>query len=477
MIINTKRSQTLLAFISVLLLSGCANSLFRAPASDTGSAEGQQNAKRLAGVTEERIDTTWIRRQSRDALDAQNLRSLVDYALEHNPEIQAARQQHLGALERVPQVTSLPDPKLTYRYFFEEVETRVGPQEHAIGISQTLPWFGKLRLQGVAATDSARAAAERVASVRNTVIAEVASAWYELYYLGQSIEIVQGNRDLVLHLERVARARYGTGGATHSDVIRAQVELGNIENRLASLKDRRAPLFARLNSALNRPTTESLALPKTLDSEAVGFSDDELLEKVALNNPALRATGFDIAAARSLRERAKKNYLPDFTVGVDYIATGEARNAGVNGSGDNALSGMVGITLPIWRSKYDAGVKEADAAIRQQQYKRDQQLNAFHADTVTALFKLRDAERQIDLYKNTLLPKANESLAATQRSYSTGAAPFADLIDSQRMLLNFELSYARSITDHNQARTVLEKLTGQPLITNGEQQESTYEHQ
>ena len=138
---------------------------------------------------------------------------------------------------------------------------------------------------------------------------------------------------------------------------------------------------------------------------------------------------------------------------------------------------MVGITLPIWRSKYDAGVREADAAIRQQQYERDQQLNALHADTVTALFKLRDAERQMDLYKNTLLPKANESLAATQRSYSAGSAPFADLIDSQRVLLNFELSYARSITDHNQARTVLEKLTGQPLITNGEKQESTHEHQ
>jgi len=464
-----------LCIVSTLLLGGCANSNLKEPAA--GVAEHNKTAEAFWGVTEERIDTTWISRQSADELDAQNLRALVDYALKNNPEIHAARQQHLSALERVPQVTAWPDPKLTYRYFFEEVETRVGPQEHAIGVSQTLPWFGKLRLQGIAASDSARAAAERVASVRNAVIAEVASAWYELYYLGQSIEIIRGNRDLVLHLERVARARYGTGATTHSDVIRAQVELGNIENRLASLEDRRAPLFGRLNSALNRPTTESLALPKILDTQAVAFSDDELLKKVALNNPSLRATGFDIAAAKSLKERAKKNYLPDFTVGVDYIATGEARMPGVDDSGDNALSAMVGITLPIWRSKYDAGVREADAAIRQQQYKRDQQLNAFHADTVTALFKLRDAERQMDLYQNTLLPKANESLAATQRSYSAGSAPFADLIDSQRVLLDFELSYARSITDHNQARTVLEKLTGQPLTTNGTQQESTHEHQ
>lgn len=395
--------------------------------------------------------------------DTQNLRSLVDYALENNPEVNVARQRHIGALARVPQAKALPEPKLTYRYFVNEVETRVGPQEHGIGFSQTLPWFGKRGLQGDAATEAARAAQERIASIQNTVIADVANAYYELFYLGQSIEIIRGNRDLILHLERVARARYGTGAATHADVIRAQVELGIIENRLGSQKDLRAPLFARLNALLNRPSTEMFALPSILTFEPVNYTDDEMLAKVSLNNPDLRATSFEIEAAHRQRERANKNYLPDITLGVDYIATGEARMPGVQDSGDDALSATIGFTLPIWRSKYDAGVKEADAMLRQQQFKRDQQLNSFHAETVTALFKLRDAQRQIDLYEKTLLPKANESLVATQRAYSTGEAPFADTIDAQRVLLSFELSLARAITDHNQARIVLEKLTGQSL--------------
>lgn len=395
--------------------------------------------------------------------DTQNLRSLVDYALANNPEVNVARERHIGALARVPQAMALPEPKLTYRYFVNEVETRVGPQEHGIGLSQTLPWFGKRGLQGDAATETARAAQEGIASIQNTVIAEVANAYYELFYLGRSIEIIRGNRDLILHLERVARARYGAGAATHADVIRAQVELGIIENRLGSLKDRRAPLFARLNALLNRPTTEIFDLPSILIFEPVLYTDDELLAKVSLHNPDLRATSFEIEAAHRQRERANKNYLPDITLGLDYIATGDARMPGVQDSGDDALSATIGFTLPIWRSKYDAGVKEADAILRQQQFKRDQQLNTFHAETVTALFKLRDAQRQIDLYEKTLLPKANESLVATQRAYSTGAAPFADTIDAQRMLLNFELSFARAITDHHQARTVLEKLTGQSL--------------
>lgn len=395
--------------------------------------------------------------------ETQNLRSLVDYALANNPEVNVARERHIGALARVPQAMALPEPKLTYRYFVNEVETRVGPQEHGIGLSQTLPWFGKRGLQGDAATETARAAQEGIASIQNTVIAEVANAYYELFYLGRSIEIIRGNRDLVLHLERVARARYGAGAATHADVIRAQVELGIIENRLGSLKDRRAPLFARLNALLNRPTTEIFDLPSILIFEPVLYTDDELLAKVSLHNPDLRATSFEIEAAHRQRERANKNYLPDITLGLDYIATGDARMPGVQDSGDDALSATIGFTLPIWRSKYDAGVKEADAILRQQQFKRDQQLNTFHAETVTALFKLRDAQRQIDLYEKTLLPKANESLVATQRAYSTGAAPFADTIDAQRMLLNFELSFARAITDHHQARIVLEKLTGQSL--------------
>ena len=439
-------------------LAGCSGlGLYREPVSQPNVSSSYQ------GISEERVLGHHTGSSTVDALEANDLRSLVDYALENNPEINAAIQTHRAALERIPQVMALPDPRLSYRYFFEEVETRVGPQEHAVGISQTLPWFGKLRLQGVAASESARAAAERLASIRNKVIAEVASAWYELYYLGQSIEIVRGNRDLVLHLERVARARYGTGAATHADVIRAQVELGNIENRLASLEDRRSPLSARLNAALNRPTTQLFSPPADVSFLTVSLSDEQILQRVALNNPELQATDFDIQAARALKERARKNYLPNFTVGVDYIATGQARNPGVPDSGDDVLSASVGVTLPIWRSSYDAGVKEAEAKIHRERYRRDQLLTQFHADTVTALFKLRDAERQIDLYQNTLLPKANESLAATQRAYSAGSAPFADLIDSQRVLLNFELSYARSITDHNQARTLIEKLIGEPL--------------
>jgi outer membrane protein TolC len=121
------------------------------------------------------------------------------------------------------------------------------------------------------------------------------------------------------------------------------------------------------------------------------------------------------------------------------------------------------MTLPIQRGKYKAGVRASEARVAGRRAQRDQYLNKLEAGTVSALFRLRDARRQIDLYQTTLLPKANESLAATQRAYSTGSLSFADLIDAQRILLVFELAEARAIADHNLARTTLEELIGESL--------------
>jgi len=417
----------------------------------------------------ERIVTTSLSKPLDAAAD---LPEWVAYALDHNPEITAAIAQYEIATAQVSQVTALPEPKLSYRYFLEEVETRVGPQKFAVGFSQPLPWLSKLRLQGEAATQQARAAAARVSTVQNRIISDVANAWYELYYFDRALEIMRGNRDLVVHLERVARKRYGSGATGHPDVIRAQVELGKIENDLAGLSDREAPLLARLNAALNRPGQAPIAAPRQASIQRLAHADEEIVRRVTVNNPELRAIELDLEAAAISKQRAKKEFLPDFSFGIDYIATGSARSANVVGSGDDPISAAFTMTLPIHRGKYAAGVRAAESKIVSEKARRDQQLNKLHAETINALFRLKDAERQIDLYQNTLLPKANESLVATQRAYSAGGSTFADLIDAQRVLLMFELAEVRAIADHNLARTSLEELMGAPLLAAARVEES-----
>ncbi|WOJ98140.1 TolC family protein [Congregibacter brevis] len=445
------RSPTL-ALLAALFLNGCAS---------TPSSRSVE--PRAVAPTETLSERPIMRKEESDSDATRSLSEWVSYALANNPRVTAAIANYEAANNEIDQATALPDPRLNFRYFIDEVETRVGPQNFAVGISQPLPWLGKLRLQGDIASEKANAAATRVSTIQNDVIAEVAHAWYELYYFNRALKIMAGNRDLVQNLERVARTLYQTGSSSHADVIRAQVELGKIENDLASLTDREAPLLARLNAALNRSPQAPIKLPEEAPIVDVPLNDQSIVSRVIGNNPELRALSFDVAAAKAARERADKDFFPDFSIGLDYIATGDARSPDVKDSGKDPIAAVFSMTLPLQRGKYKAGVRSAEARIAAQRAQRAQHINRLEADTVSAVFRLRDARRQIDLYQTTLLPKANESLAATQRAYSAGSSPFADLIDAQRMLLIFELAEARAIADHNQARTTLEELIGESL--------------
>jgi outer membrane protein TolC len=387
----------------------------------------------------------------------------VRYALLNNPGVEAAYQGYIAARERMPQVTALPDPRFSYRYYIQEVETRVGPQEQAFGLSQTIPWFGKLALQGEAASSAAEAARERFEAKKDTLVAEVIDAYLEYYHLGRAITVVRGNRDLILQLEQVARTRYGAGAAGHPDVMRAQVELGQLENQLASLEDRKGPFIARLNAALNRPQSMPIPFPAEVAIEPLVVKDEQVLEWIAGSNPELLALQHEMESAGAAAARAQKDYYPDITFGVDYIVTGDARMSGVSGSGDDAIMAGVSFSLPLAREKYSGAVREAEALRMSATLRREDLLNKYQAEAATALFRLRDAERQIALYRDTLLPKASESLASTQSAYSTGGASFTDLVDAQRVLLSFELSYERSRANHGQWRALIERLVGHVL--------------
>ena len=78
-------------------------------------------------------------------------------------------------------------------------------------------------------------------------------------------------------------------------------------------------------------------------------------------------------------------------------------------------------------------------------------------------YQFRDAGRKIDLYRDTLLPKASQSLKATEAAYRAGKGSFIDLVDAERIILEFELSYERALTDHGQRLGRLEMLIGRDL--------------
>lgn len=387
------------------------------------------------------------------------------YAAIHNPGLKAAFERWAAAMKRIAQARALPDPRLSYGYFIQNVETRVGPQQHRFGVSQMFPWFGELNLRGDVAAREADVLRARYEEARNRLFYTVEKDFFEWVYLHRAISVTEENLKLLSAMERAAQAGLAVALTPYSGLSRIQVEMGKLEERLKSLRDLRGPLAARLNASLNRPSEAPLPEPANVAWRSPAFEDAEVLEALRRYNPELKALDHAVEKESAAVELARTDFYPEFTLGLEWVQTGEALNRAMPESGKDPIIASVSVNLPIWFGKYRAGVEEA--ALRREaarQARRDRE-NTLAADLKMALYAYRDAERKIDLYKNGLVLKARQTFEVSLKDLEVGLASFLEVMDAQRSLLEFQLAYERALVDRAQRLAEIEMLVGRRLET------------
>jgi outer membrane protein TolC len=396
----------------------------------------------------------------KDNLTAHTIETYISYAEKNNPELKAAFYNWKKALEAVPQVRALPDPKFNYTYFVESVETRVGPQQHKLGISQKFPWFGKLILKGGAAFEASEAARMEFEAKRLSLRYNVKSVYYDLYFLGRAIALTGDNITLLKQAESAARTRFAAAAGKHRDVIRLQIELAKLEDQLISLQAKGKPVDQALKSLLNLQDQAPLPFPKEISVSFEEIGKDKAWQALLKNNPDLKKLDHTVKMARKKVSLAKRHYVPDFMLGLDYVVTGEAAMP-VDESGKDPLMVMASINLPIHFIKNNASIKQARAQESKAQQLQINMKNKLKAKLAKLVFMLEDSQRKINLYKNTLIPKGEQALNAVDIAFRGGKAGFIDYIDAQRMLLKFELKYQRALADKAQAAAALDMIIGE----------------
>lgn len=405
-------------------------------------------------------------------LDANaGLPDYLAFAALNNAGLKAAYHRWRAAMDKIPQARALPDPRLNYGYFIRSVETRVGPQQHRIGASQSFPWIGKRGLRGDVATREAHALYQEFEAAKLKLFYEVKSAWFELAYLHRAIEITESNLSLLKDLERVAQTKV-QGGAGLAGVARAQVELGKLEDQKRSLLDLRTPIAAKLNAALNRPVESPVSWPTKIDVSPRHFNEARLLDWLAETNPELRGLEIQIAKEQKSVDLARREYFPDVTVGVDYTQTDGAIVPGVRDDGKDPVMATISVNIPLWRKKYDAALRSAEARRAASEAMLQSRANLLRADLKMAVYQFQDAERKIALYRDTLTPLAGQSMEIAQQSWEAGTADFLNLIDAERLLLEFQLQIERARANREQRLAEIEMLVGRELP----QSETTNEH-
>lgn len=386
----------------------------------------------------------------------------IQIALARNPDVDAARSKIAALAYQVPVAASLQDPMFTVTALPAHVQTAAGQQELMVGASQKVPWFGKLDVRAGIAEAQTNAARAQLAAVELAVIAEVKRAYYELYFVQQSIAVTEAEQQLLADIRDVANTRYKTGGTNQQDVLRAELEISSLENELISLRQQYESSRAKLARLLHVGPSSRLSTIETLPHDTIPTDLEQLQARAVQARPELHAKFAEVGKERLAVEMANLEYKPDFTFGVSWI---DVSSAGLSpiANGRDAVLLSVGSNLPIYQKRLDSSVRAAQAktvaAAREYDALRDRTL-----EQVTDLFTTaRTQQQMLSLFQENILPKAKQTLEVSSQAYNVGQVDFLQLIDNWRQLLRYELAIRRLEANLNQTMAELEKVVGGDL--------------
>lgn len=390
------------------------------------------------------------------ALAADELRlslpALMEETLEHNPEIKAARERWEAAKSVPSQVQTLPDPIVGLAYRGPDIM-----REGRVLLQQDFPFPGKLGLRGDVAARGADRAGEVFQATVLRVVARLKEAFFELHFVHKSIDIVEKNLKILEEFEKTAEARYKVGKGIQQDIFRAQVELSRELERLTTLEQEKQTLHADINRILNRPPAAPLNGPEEPLLTVLSHTLEELNEQALRHSPVIKAQAWGIQQGESALALARREYYPDFFVGVGGMQSFRAGE-------DHDAFGMLGVKVPLYyATKQRFGVREALSLLEgaRKDHRTSMQDILFRVKDNMA--RVERAKRLTKLLKEAIIPQASLALESSIAGYTVGSVDFLTMLDNLLRLQRDEIDLHRQRTAHEIAVARLEEAVGIPL--------------
>ena len=388
------------------------------------------------------------------------LEELLKAAAESNPEIKSSAQAAAASKAMIPAAGALPDPVVK----FENMGNIIPPtlmrgdpsSGRTYGIEQEIPFPGKRGLKESIAAVEAESQQWSHELVHLKVMSELKQAFFDLYLVHKSIEILLKNKELLQNFENIAESRYKVGQTSQQDVLKAQVEESKILDKLLVQGQKKRIAEAKINSLLYRPSETPVGTPAEFKKAEFGYSLEELTQLAQANSPALKARESEIAGKQQGVELARKEFYPDFAVGFSFVERDE--NPTMYGL-------MMSAKLPLyfWR-KQQPQLEAAQLNLSSVRNMRDN-------TSATVLYQVKEAyttattsEKLANLYGSAIVPQSNLALNSAIANYQVGKIDFLQLIDASMSLLEYQLKYYESMAEFHKALAQLEPLVGVDLI-------------
>lgn len=432
--VNTKKSGNMYVsacFVVVLLFAGCS------------VPENERVTVSFAAA-----DPHKERLEPKPALgpDA-GLEQILTYAALQNPGLKSMYHEWRSAQERIPAAGALPDPQLSYTHFLREVETKVGPQQGKVAVSQMIPSLGTLGLTKDVAALKADVFKARFEQARAELFHKVRVLYFDYYYHIQAVRLVQENLQRLVSFKPVVETAYKTAEVPYAHLLRVQIAIDREKEHIASLKDSLLNIKNRINTLLDRPAHAELpdpVLPPAFTSEEEDMGAHEIDLVLAAYNPDLIILDRRLKMEAKALELARHNDAPDYMIGAGWVITG-GTDAPVEDPGKDPVTLMFGLSIPLNRGKYRSLESSQRETLRSFEKKRHDMKNRLSSRARILVQDIKEAERKIILFRENLIEKAEQSFNVSQTAFKGGKADFLDMLDSINLIIKLQLKAEKAV--------------------------------
>jgi outer membrane protein TolC len=396
-----------------------------------------------------------------------SLDTLIADALADNPELAGDQARWETYVHKARQAGSLDDPMLMLRIQNLLVRDplafdRDSTSAKVIGLSQMVPFFGKRALARETAEREAEAVGWQLEERKVELASMVKENWFRLLFIESYLAIIEKNIAILDDLSRFNETMYGVGKGMQQDVLKAQLERIRMEEMRISLGQKRRSLIAALNSLASRPAEAAIFVDSSLELTPLTLAASELEELAGANRPLLRVIAAREEKAKAMRSLAARELYPDFTVSVEYM---QRDSSTMDQDGFDMYAAGVTFNIPLQHERRRAMVAESESDGRMFSAERGTVMNSIRLGIADSLAKLEGSRELARLYREGIIPQAEQTLAAVMSAYRAGREGFMAVLESRLVLFNLERDYSETMAEHQMQLARLEAIVGTSLPT------------
>src|SRR5450631_884793 len=389
------------------------------------------------------------------------LEDLLREALQKNPAIQGASHTVEAQRRRVPQAKTLPDPMVGIGWAGNitpfSVQSGDPSSYRAVTASQQLPYPGKLKLRGDIASKEADAASSDLETVRRRITLDVKTAYFEHWFYDKAIQTTLKDKELLTKLSQIAEARYRVGKGIQQDVLRSQVEISLLLQRLTVLQQQRNTSQARLNTLLARSPEAPLPPAENIERSPLNYSLDDLYRLARQNDPGLHREEQMIERNQLAVNLAQKDYYPDLSVGYMYQQRPMMPD----------MQGMTfTVNIPVfYKSKQREEVRQASEERLAAESSRDNRKNELNFELKQQYLAAKASDELLRLLSEGVVPQSSLALESSMSAYQVGTVDFLSVLGNFSTVLNYEIDYYRELANYQSSLAQIESMVGVDLTS------------